>query len=432
MVRKMKDSKNQWLKQIPADWEEKRLKSVGCFSASGIDKNVSEDEIPIGIINYTDVYNNKKHELRKKDYMMVTTTREKMLAHSVRKGDLIFTPSSETAEDIGVSALVAEELDGVAFSYHVLRFIFSEQVYDAYKKYLCNNYIVYNYYSSRAVGTIRKTLSRDVFKNTLVVIPPFEEQKRIAGYLDSVCARIDDVVEKTQVSIEEYKKLKQAIITEAVTKGISPNRKMKDSGSKWFKTIPIDWNMEKIKYIFTIKKDIAGEEGHQVLSITQKGIVPKDISKNEGQLAETYSNYQFVNIGDYAMNHMDLLTGWVDISKYEGVTSPDYRVFVLNDLNNNSNKYFLYLMQICYSNRIFYGLGQGVSGMGRWRLQTDKFKNFYIPIPPLEEQLEIVDYITEKTLLIDELIEKKERYCSEILGYKRSLIYEYITGKKSV
>ena len=97
--------------------------------------------------------------------------------------------------------------------------------------------------------------------------------------------------------------------------------------------------------------------------------------------------------GDFAMNHMDLLTGWVDISKYSGVTSPDYRVFVLDDTEKNDSSYYLYLMQMCYFNRIFYGLGQGVSGMGRWRLQADKFMNFPVVVPPVDEQKEIVSYL---------------------------------------
>ena len=190
--------------------------------------------------------------------------------------------------------------------------------------------------------------------------------------------------------------------------------------------------MIKIKYLFTIKKNIAGKEGYTILSITQKGIIPKDTSKNEGQLAENYSNYQLVNIGDFAMNHMDLLTGWVDISQYQGVTSPDYRVFSLNQDTKCSSRYYLYLMQMCYSNRIFYGLGQGVSGMGRWRLQADKFLNFTVTIPPLEEQEEIEQYLDKKINEIDKLIDKKEKLLSELETYKKSLVYEYVTGKKEV
>ena len=136
--------------------------------------------------------------------------------------------------------------------------------------------------------------------------------------------------------------------------------------------------------------------------------------------------------GDFAMNHMDLLTGWVDISKYEGVTSPDYRVFVLNDKNGMCPKYYLYMMQMCYSARIFYGLGQGVSGMGRWRLQADKFLNFYIPIPPYDEQKKIADYITDKVNHIEVEIDKRNKLIKKYQEYKKSLIYEVVTGKKEV
>lgn len=259
-----------------------------------------------------------------------------------------------------------------------------------------------------------------------------EEQQAIADYLDKKCAEIDSVIEQTKATIEEYKKLKQSVITEAVTKGIRGDRPMKDSGNIWYGNIPSEWDIQKLKYVFTIKKDIAGREGYTVLSITQKGVVPKNITSNEGQLAENYSNYQLVSIGDFAMNHMDLLTGWVDISKYKGVTSPDYRVFVLNDSVHNCKQYYLYLMQMCYNNRIFYGLGQGVSGMGRWRLQADKFLNFTIPIPPTEEQEEIANYLDQKCSEIDTLIENKTQLLEEMETLKKSIIFEYVTGKKEI
>ena len=113
--------------------------------------------------------------------------------------------------------------------------------------------------------------------------------------------------------IEKLEEYKLSIITEAVTSGINPDVEMKDSGSVWFGNIPINWEMKRLKYVFHIQKDIAGEEGHTVLSITQRGIIPKDFSNNEGQFANSYANYQLVHKGDFAMNHMDLLTGWVDI-----------------------------------------------------------------------------------------------------------------------
>ena len=261
---------------------------------------------------------------------------------------------------------------------------------------------------------------------------PIDEQRSISSFLEKKCTQIDNSIESINESIDTYKSLKQSLITRAVTKGVRGKRDMKDSGSQWFGEIPENWQMIRMKYLFHIQKDIAGGEGYNVLSITQRGIKVKDLSKNEGQLAADYSNYQLVHKGDFAMNHMDLLTGWVDISEFEGVTSPDYRVFVLDDKSRNYDKYYLYMMQMCYTNRIFYGLGQGVSGLGRWRLQADKFLNFEVPVPPENEQRQIAAYLDEKCSAIDTLIAKKEQLLSELETYKKSLIYEYVTGKREV
>lgn len=428
----MKNSGIEWSGQIPENWKIRRLGTIGKFYSSGIDKKISDEEIPVKIVNYVDVYNNKKHELYNADYMEVTTTEDKIKQHCLKQGDLIFTPSSETIEDIGISALVMEDLENTAYSYHVLRFIFTEYIDEKYKKYLCNNYLTRNYFSKCATGSIRKTLSRLDMKNAYVILPPIDMQHKIAVFLDGKIEEIDNIISKTKESIEEYKRYKQAVITETITQGLNKSVELINTNNVHISKIPVHWQMKKVKYIFKIKKDIAGKEGYAVLSITQKGIKVKDISKNEGQLAQDYSKYQLVDIGDFAMNHMDLLTGWVDISKYNGVTSPDYRVFrFINSEAYNAN-YYLYLMQMCYMNRIFYGLGQGVSNLGRWRLQSDKFLNFTIPEPPLNEQNEIVKYLDEKCIEIDNLIAKKEALVADLEEYRKSLIYEYVTGKKEV
>ena len=281
-------------------------------------------------------------------------------------------------------------------------------------------------------NTVRMRIPMEKLGVQLLPFPAIDEQKEIAKYLNEKCGEIDKVIAKTRATIEEYKKLRQAIVTDALTKGIRSNRAMKNSGNLWYGKIPSDWDIRKLKYMFRIKKDIAGKEGYTVLSITQRGIMPKNIASNEGQIAENYSNYQLVEPGDFAMNHMDLLTGWVDISQHSGVTSPDYRVFVLLDKENNHSQYYLYLMQMCYTNRIFYGLGQGVSGMGRWRLQADKFLNFTIPVPSYEEQKEIAEYLDKKCAEMDTLIARKTALLEEMESYKKSVIYEYVTGKKEV
>ena len=265
-----------------------------------------------------------------------------------------------------------------------------------------------------------------------ILLPLEKEQKKIAAFLDEKVAHIDNIIEDTKKSIENLKFYKQSLITETVTKGLNPNVDMKDSGIEWAGEIPSHWRVNRLKRIFEIKKDIANQLGYDILSVTQKGLKIKDISSNEGQLSADYSKYQIVEENDFVMNHMDLLTGWVDLSKFVGVTSPDYRVFKSSKPDSINNLFYKYIFQLGYSNKIFYGLGQGVSNKGRWRLPTDQFLNFEIPIPPIEEQQAIAIFLNEKTSHVNLLIEQKEQLINELESYKKSFIYEYVTGKKEV
>lgn len=278
---------------------------------------------------------------------------------------------------------------------------------------------------------LRHSLTEDQLGAISVIVPPVQEQKKIADFLDAKCTEIDALTADIQTQIDTLEQYKRSVITEAVTKGLNPDAEMKDGGNQYWGSIPTNWHLSDIKYLFEIVKRIAGKEGYDILSVTQKGIKIKDISNNEGQVAESYANYQFVYPGDFVMNHMDLLTGWVDCSKLFGVTSPDYRVFRLRDKNNSLN-YYKYIMQTCYMNRIFYSLGQGVSNLGRWGLQTSSFNNFMVPVPPVEVQESIATYLDKKCTEINACIDDKQRQLEVLEEYKKSLIYEYVTGKKEV
>lgn len=414
-MRKMRVSGIDWIGTIPQDWQ---LSKIGSL------------------------YTQRNEKVSDKDYQPLSVTMQGILPQLataaktndgdnrklVRVGDFAINSRSDRRGSCGISPL-----DG---SVSLINIILTPRtaMHPGYYNWLFHTTLFADEFYKWGHGIVADlwTTRWQEMKSITVPVPEYAEQERIAAFLDAECAEIDAVLEKTRASIEEYKKLKQAIITQAVTKGIRGDRPMKGSGSVWFEEIPCNWVMKRIKYLFHIKKDIAGKEGYTVLSITQRGIQPKDLSKNEGQIAANYSQYQLLAPGDFAMNHMDLLTGWVDISKYSGVTSPDYRVFVLDDTEENDSSYYLYLMQMCYFNRIFYGLGQGVSGMGRWRLQADKFMNFPVVVPPVDEQKEIVSYLNEKCKQLDTLIRNKQQYLTAIENYKKSLIYEYVTGKKEV
>ena len=200
-----------------------------------------------------------------------------------------------------------------------------------------------------------------------------------------------------------------------------------DSNISWLREIPSHWDLKKFKNLFRIRKRIAGQLGFDVLSITQKGIKVKDIKSGDGQLSMDYSKYQVVNGGDFAMNHMDLLTGYVDVSKYVGVTSPDYRVFTLEDKNSNK-RFYLYLLQLCYIAKIFFPLGQGAAHIGRWRLPTEAFNEFVAPSPTCEEQQQIANFLDHETAKIDTLIEKQQQLI-KLLKEKRQAVISHAVTK---
>ena len=433
MARDYKDSGVNWIDIIPADWEVIRLKNIFSFG-KGLPitkENLTETGIPV--ISYGQIHGKYNSGVRIHEELIRYVPEFYLSSNAeslVHEGDLILADTSEDLEGCGNCAYI--DHDGEIFAgYHTIILKSASPKNNKYIAYLMQTDPWRSQIRSKVFGVKVLSVSRRIISDATLLLPPEDEQYRIADFLDKKCAEIDSVITETKRTIEEYKALRKATITKAITKGVRNKREMKDSGSVWFGDIPADWNMMRLKYMFHIKKDIAGQEGYTVLSITQKGIIPKNIANNEGQLAADYSKYQLVKPGDFAMNHMDLLTGWVDISKYDGVTSPDYRVFVLDDEANNK-EYYLYMMQMCYFNRIFYGLGQGVSGMGRWRLQADKFLNFYIAVPPVEEQNEIVDTLKKQLTEMDALIAAKEQLLTEMEAYKKSVIYAYVTGKKEV
>ncbi len=200
----------------------------------------------------------------------------------------------------------------------------------------------------------------------------------------------------------------------------------KDSGVAWLGQVPAHWQVKRLKSIFKITKRIANSESYEVLSVTQKGIKIKDVDSNEGQLAESYAHYQLVDIGDFVMNHMDLLSGYVDISKYVGVTSPDYRVFQSTEGTNN-HEFLLRALQMCYHEKLFFPFGQGSSQLGRWRLPTDGFMNFVFPLPPLAEQQAIAAFLDRECARIDALVAAQQRMIALLKEKRQALIAHTVT-----
>ena len=257
------------------------------------------------------------------------------------------------------------------------------------------------------------------------------EQKHIVNYLDQKVATIDNIIEKTKESIEEYKKYKQSLITETVTKGLNPDVMMKDSGVEWIGEVPEHWGKAFLTQVYSqVKnKNTDGQESN-LLSLSYGNIIRRDINTSEGLLPENFEGYNIIEKDDIVLRLTDLQNDHkslrVGLVKERGRITSAY-VSLRSKLKVNSQYmyYLLHSFDICKG---FYGMGAGV----RQGLTFDGIKSFQFVMPSEKEQNEIVNFIQEKTTTIDSLIEIKENLLLELESYKKSLIYEVVTGKKEV
>lgn len=422
-MREKKGTKVSWIGEIPLEWELKKIKCVfKTTNGYGFpDKLQGQQTGDIPFLKVSDFPKNSDFILSSSNYVSLDTLNKK---------------NWKTTEPMSIiTAKIGEAMKKNHRKISVEPCLIDNNMMSLSVK---KGHLKYFFYASKIIdfswfanpGAV-PSLNHRQFRESYIMSPPIAEQQTIANFLNKKTSEIDTLIEDKEKLIALLEEKRQAIITEAVTKGLNPNVKMKDSGVEWIGEIPEHWDIEKMKYLFKIKKRIEGLENPNILSVTQRGVKVKDISSNEGQLATSYDKYQTVEIGDFVMNHMDLLTGFIDNSKFHGVTSPDYRVFSIKK-PKFVKQYFLYYFQMNYSRRIFYKFGQGVANFGRWRLPTDEFYNFYVPVPPAEEQKEIVEHISGRLLDIESVIEKTKETIGKLKEYRQSLIYEAVTGKIDV
>lgn len=276
---------------------------------------------------------------------------------------------------------------------------------------------------------LRSSLTETDFGAIKTCVPPIDEQEHISEFLDSECAEIDAVLEKTRASIDEYKKLKQSVITQAVTKGIRGDRPMKDSGIEWIGEIPKSWGINTIFQLCTqVKNKNVGLIENNLLSLSYGKIKRKNIDAVEGLLPESFDGYNIIEKDDIVLRLTDLQNDHtslrVGISEERGIITSAY--LTIRNRSNFVPKYLYYYLHSFDISKGFYGMGAGV----RQSLNWDGLKWLKVITPSREEQEQIAEFLNTKCTEIDNLISKKEQYITEIENYKKSLIYEYVTGKK--
>lgn len=278
------------------------------------------------------------------------------------------------------------------------------------------------------LNTIRMRIPMEKFGNLFIPVAPDDEQKSISDYLDMRCKKIDELIIDIQSQVDTLQAQRKAIITEAVTKGLDPNADYIDSGVQWIGNMPSHWKCIRGKYILRyIQKPIKEDDG--VITCFRDGEVTlRSNRREEGfTMADKEIGYQGIDVGDLVVHGMDGFAGAIGISDSRGKASP-----VLNVLDTRQNKRYImyYLRSMAYSD-VFVALATGIR-VRSCDLRWNKLSELLYPVPPLEEQDAIVAHIDEKLKKVDEILRAKEEQLDILDSYKKTVIFEYVTGKKEV
>lgn len=419
-MRKMKDSGIAWIEEIPEEWKVGR---IGKLYTERKQKVSDADFPPLSVTM--------------KGILPQLSTAAKTDAHEdrklVRKGDFAINSRSDRRGSCGISPY-----DG---SVSLINIILKprEAMHPVYYEWLFHSTMFSDEFYKWGHGIVDDlwTTNWQDMKKISVPIPPHNEQRRIASYLDEKCAHIDAVIEKTRASIGEYKKLKQAIITRAVTKGLRQGRKMKDSGIEWIGKIPQEWALTPIKNIGSTSSGATPLRAKEKDYFTDANIPwIKTLDLNETEVFDCSEKITQEAVNSSSCSIMPVNTvcvamyggagtiGKCGLLQIEAATNQAVCSIITND--RIFPKFLLYHLIAIRKDWMYYAVGTRKDP----NISQDIVARMKIAIPPLPEQQEIAAYLDAKTAAIDRLIAKKEQLIAEMQSCKKSLIYEVVTGKR--
>lgn len=436
MARKMKDSGIEWIGEIPEGWEIRKIKNNFMIYAGATPKSEKAEYWDGGIpwitpadFKTTDKYvSYGRKSLTALGYDSCGTT-------LVPAGSIIFSKRAPVGSVViakntlctnqGCLACIPNDAVNSTYFYYCMS-IFTEQ------------------FELVSAGTTFKEIAASTFASFLLPCPPLSQQNEIVNFLNKESSRIDSMLSKTRSSIEEYKKLKQAVITQAVTKGVRGEREMKDSGVEWIGMVPKEWTLLPFRRVLKERNEkntpIKSTE-RLSLSIELGVTLYSEKTTNLDRFKDDFEKYKLAYKGDLVMNSMNMIVGATGVSEYFGCVSPVYYTFYDDSLEHVTAKYCEYIFRSKTMLRVLYSLGKGIYAIVRGddrvntcrlKVSKDDLKSLIVPVPSLNEQREIVHYLNVKCAEIDKLIAKKEQLVKELESYKKSLIYEVVTGKREV
>ncbi len=433
-----KPSGVEWLGDVPTHWDVRRIRDVVDMRVSNVDKHVKEDEEPVRLCNYVDVYKNDYID-EQMNFMQATATANEIERFRLEKDDVLITKDSEAWNDIGVPALITESASDLISGYHLalLRPRTDELVGGYLLRALQSKSLAYQFHIE-AKGVTRYGLSQDNIKSVRLPLPPLPEQTAIVRYLDHTNRRIRRYISSRERLIELLEEYRQAVIHHAVTCGLAPDVRLKPSGVEWLGDVPEHWEVSAVKRHYSI----------QLGKMLQNGPnVPTDI-------AVPYLKAQHVQW--FSVRTTDAPTMWATPHEIEqfGIRAGDLLVceggeggrcclveevppgyIIQNALHrvrpsgNCRNDYLQYVMSSISKTGWFDAINNKATIA---HFTVEKFDSLMIPVPPLPEQTAIVAYLDKATADIDAAIDRARREI-ELLGeYRTRLIADVVTGKVDV
>lgn len=412
-MRAMKDSGIEWVGQIPSTWRINK----GKYFISLLNKPPKETDEVITCFRDGEV---TLRSNRREDGFTVSLTETGYQGIDV--GDLIIHGMDGFAGAIGIS-------DSRGKATPVLNVLNTTEC-KKYLMYLMRSMAYCGLFLSLSTGIRVRTCDTNWKKLREIdyLLPDLLEQQNIANFLDAKCAEIDDLTSDIQAQIDTLEQYKRSVITEVVTKGLNPDAEMKDSGIQWIGMIPSHWDCIRGKYILKyIQKPVREDDG--VITCFRDGEVTLRSNRREDgfTVADKEIGYQGIDVGDLVVHGMDGFAGAIGISDSRGKASP-----VLNVLDTKQNKsYIMYFLRSMAYSDVFLALATGIR-VRSCDLRWNKLAELFYPIPPIEEQDAIVKHIDDVLRKVNEVIVQKKDQLSVLDAYKKSLIFEYVTGKKEV
>lgn len=410
----LKDSGFSWIRKIPVNWEVRRVKQVfhqkkeKAFIDNPIILSLARDGVKI-----RDISTNEGQLAA--DYSTY---------NPVSKNDLLLNPMDLYSGD---NCNISRVTGVISPAYVNLRNICQFDTPEFF-----NYYFKYQYWSmaffahGRGVSfDNRWTLTNEVLRNYPVLYPPVQEQKAIANYLDKECARIDDIVEKQRNIIEKLKEYKKSVITEAVTRGLNPTAPMKDSGIEWIGKIPEQWQIKKLKYVLYQRNEKISDVSLKYIGL-ENIISFSNKYMNTNNISEPSSMNNICKKGDILFGKLRPYLAKCIISDFDGMCSGEFLVLY------NCRGVVSYYHYLLLSHWFLDMVNSSTYGTKMPRANWDFIGSMFLPEPNIKEQQAIADYLDQKCAEIDSVIEKREKMIDLLIEYKKSIIYECVTGKKEV